>query len=357
MGTKELYRMERGTGATDELLLYMKCFEKNGTLRPFENLVWLQQQNILKTSMINYAYDKYDGIAAIYTALPSRFIMLHNKVLAMQSLDTLTDSDHRGKGLFTKLALSLDEKAEQEGYNFVYGFPNANSAPGYFNKLGWNSFGQLPFLIKPLKLEYFLRKIFRKKNDNNSEESIIKAPAADQIVIDEQNAIKKIVLFSEEYDAFWVMVSYTLLLVTDRNAEYMNWRFVTKPGEFYYRYGFYRQNKLVAVIIFTLKIKHDGIIGYIMELLFLPGNERAASKLLKFAKKFMRSQKTDVILSWCFPHSFNFKIYRTEGFFKLLEKLRPVKLFFGVKAFRKDIEPTINNLNNWYISYSDSDTV
>jgi hypothetical protein len=70
-----------------------------------------------------------------------------------QSGDTMTHKNHTGKGLFTKLAELTYELCRQEGYCFVYGFPNYNSYPGFSKKLHWVFPGKLrEYKIKVLTI-------------------------------------------------------------------------------------------------------------------------------------------------------------------------------------------------------------
>jgi hypothetical protein len=110
-------------------------------------------------------------------------------------------------------------------------------------------------------------------------------------------------------------------------------------------------------VVFCIKNKHNGRIGYVMELIFDPSNLKAGKKLLEFTNKIFKQQKTDVVLCWCLPHSFNYSCFKQGGYYNFPPKLRPQKLFLGVRSFSVVYSNIINNLNNWYISYSDSDTV
>lgn len=60
-----------------------------------------------------------------------------------QSGDTMTHKNHSGKGLFTKLAELTYELCESNGIEFVFGFPNYNSYPGFSKKLKWEFPGKL----------------------------------------------------------------------------------------------------------------------------------------------------------------------------------------------------------------------
>jgi hypothetical protein len=61
----------------------------------------------------------------------------------------MTHSNHRGNGLFTKLALETFNYCKDNGFHFVFGFPNDNSLPGFTKKLAWTHFDDItPYLIR-----------------------------------------------------------------------------------------------------------------------------------------------------------------------------------------------------------------
>ena len=337
---------------------YRLCFENNGTSRNIEHLFWLHQKNLANTHIIYYAMNG-DNIAAIYTAMPVMFKIKTNLCKAMQSIDTITDVNHRGKGLFPKLASKLYEDAPKNDLELVYGFPNENSAPGFFNKLKWISFGEAPFLLKPLRVQYFIKKIFKKQRPAETlDEKHSYILPAESVLKGGQVVIKSIDSFGEDYDVLWNTVSMNIAVTVDRSAAYMNWRYVNKPGENYSKAAIYVNGVLEGIIVFTIKNKHSGRIGYTMELIFEPSKAiNTGVALLKYASSVFKREKADAVLAWCFAHSFNYEAYKNAGYFKLPEKFRPQRLFLGVKAFSELNKRTIEDVKSWYISYSDSDTV
>src|SRR5688572_24421195 len=58
-----------------------------------------------------------------------------------QSMDTVVHEVARGQGLFTRMYRAYYDQTDA---GFVYGFPNKNSAPAFFGKLGWTRFGAVP---------------------------------------------------------------------------------------------------------------------------------------------------------------------------------------------------------------------
>ena len=348
------YIVQKGMADNTELEAYRKCFEENGTIRDLKNFQWLHQQNLANKNTIYYAKQENE-IAGIYTALPVPFMINHTKEFGLQSIDTLTDVKHRGKGLFPKLAKKLLSDAEEEKYILIYGFPNRNSAPGLFNKLQWTSFGEVPFLLKPINYFYFIKRFFKSEDVSGPDMNFIyDAPLSKEI--NKTTQIKMMAGFDGQYNEIWEKASENINICVDRNAAYMQWRYVTKPCEHYYRYGLFVNGKLEGVVVYAIKKKHRGIIAYLMELIYDPQNPTAGTLLLKFVTNQCKSQKIDVILAWSLPHSFSHRSFKNTGYYNLPEKLRPQKLFFGAKALNRNHEPEILNINNWYISYSDSDT-
>ena len=70
-------------------------------------------------------------------AYPCRMEYQGKLYLAAQSGDTMTNPKYAGKGLFTTLAKMTYDLARTEGIQFIFGFPNSNSYPGFVKKLSW----------------------------------------------------------------------------------------------------------------------------------------------------------------------------------------------------------------------------
>jgi hypothetical protein len=72
-------------------------------------------------------------------------------VRAVRAVDTATDPDYQGRGIFTGLTLHAIDELAHEGVEFVFNTPNDQSRPGYL-KMGWQVVGQLPTLVRPTRL-------------------------------------------------------------------------------------------------------------------------------------------------------------------------------------------------------------
>lgn len=134
---QEEYIFERlnGERLKDMQYLYKACFNETVSMD------FLQRKYDTKRFGSEYtgyiAYSPAGAPAAYYGVFPCRVLADGKSVLAAQSGDTMTHPDHRGKGLFIKLAVKTYELCRSLGIGFVFGFPNENSYPGFVRKLAW----------------------------------------------------------------------------------------------------------------------------------------------------------------------------------------------------------------------------
>ena len=332
---------------------FESCFAKNESPRDMEIVRWQFLRNPVEKEFVDIAIDKEkDKTAAIYAISPVEFKLEDEVLIGAQSLNTMTDKDYRGQGLFIKLAKSVYEKAENSGVKLVYGFPNGNSIYGFQKKLDWQILDPVPFLIKPLKSKYFTKRISFLKFLPNIPLSIKRASHSKNYKLETRNE------FPLEVNSLWADFSKNIVVAINRNKTYLDWRYIEKPNEDYKIIHCYSlENKYLGFVVYAVKTKHKGKIGYIMELVYDLDDHKAGEILLDSAVSEIKTQNADCILSWCLSHSPNYKVFKKHFFLNMPEKIRPVELHFGARSFDAKYDKIINNRNSWYLSYSDSDTV
>jgi hypothetical protein len=94
-----------------------------------------------------------------------------------------------------------------------------------------------------------------------------------------------------------------------------------------------------------------------MELMCRPGSDHVAKQLLSDAVRDLIADRCDGILAWCFRHSPMYRVFQHHWFLPLPPALRPIALHLGVRVLDPSLRPELADRSNWYISYSDSDTV
>lgn len=136
------YRFERlsDSNLKDLISLYLHAFNEKTSLD------FLQKKYATSSFGLQFiGFIAYSGKepAAYYGVFPIK--VKHNSIeyLAAQSGDTMTHPNHRGKGLFIKLAKMSYDLAKSNGVQFIFGFPNENSYPGFVKKLEWKHYANI----------------------------------------------------------------------------------------------------------------------------------------------------------------------------------------------------------------------
>ncbi len=70
----------------------------------------------------------------------------------MRAVDTATDPDFQGAGIFRRLTLHALDALPALGVEFVFNTPNDKSLPGYL-KIGWKVIGRAPVRVMPTGIE------------------------------------------------------------------------------------------------------------------------------------------------------------------------------------------------------------
>lgn len=124
-----------------ELLGYKKdildlFFEAYGQGLSSDIWDWAYINNPFGSPYVALAFD--DGLVAHYAVIP---YPLMNRSGAKQksflSMTTMVAKSHRKFGLFTRLASLAYGELKKDGADFVMGFPNQMSAPGFRKRLEW----------------------------------------------------------------------------------------------------------------------------------------------------------------------------------------------------------------------------
>lgn len=329
-------------------------FEANGNPKEAAMLRWRYLENPVDSVWVDFAEADGGRVAAAYCVSPYRFRLGAATALGVQSLDTLVDSAYRGHGLFTRLAEQTYARCQQDGVALVYGFPNHASAPGFFGRLRWTRLDPVPFLVRPLRLGYLLRKLGVAKAGGRWADWL-RAPVG-QSRLPPELEIRAQLAFDERFTELWRRFAEDRVVGVERDAGFLSWRFRAPFRGGYAVYGLMRRGELEGYVVFRLADKHGGRIGYVMELIHV-GPPAHGVALLRYALSELVAGGAEVVLAWSLPHAANHGCYRRCGFLPLPQALRPIELHFGARTFADVSALAVGNRANWYLSYVDSDTV
>lgn len=129
--------------------LHKKCFGKE---KGEEYYIWKYLNNPIDDLIVACAFSK-EHLASFYAVSPIEILVNETCERALLSLNTMTDPDFSGQGLFTRLAqLVYKYSVEKYHYKFVFGFTNSISNRIFSEQLGWSTVYEVPMLQKKLSL-------------------------------------------------------------------------------------------------------------------------------------------------------------------------------------------------------------
>ena len=331
-----------------------QIFNENTDL---DDWVWLFKDNPAGEALIGLARDG-EVIAGQYTVVPVKMRIDGQIALCSQSLDTMTNPDYRGLGIFTALAEDVYKNAESDGQSFVYGFPNKASYPGFIKKLDWFDVCNIPYMIKILNFDKTVDSM--KKNrvtkalyktigklDSRTIHQVKKYPMINSLNIEQIRS------FGTDHDSFWHKEMGNYTIIVDRDSDYLNWRYRTVNEKSYVIYSASIKKECKGYIVLRIRDEKGIATGYIVDLFVERGRTDIFQALLTRSIDYFNLTNVDRIKCWMPRHHEGSQILTKNGFI-----YRPIEYKLGVRILnRKLSRELIQNDKNWYFTIGDSDLI
>ena len=264
---------------------------------------------------------------------------------AFQAVDTIVDPAYRGRGLFGGMGTEIQNHPEVHGAEVLWGFPNASAARGWFGRMAWDNFGEVPFLFRPLQAGYFLKRAI-------SALGRVKLP----LYFGRGEPNRQIDRLDQRAQSLVDAFAARFAVGQRRSVEWLNWRLFDKPAGDYrvYTHG---DRDIDALLAVAYREKHGGRVLYVMEAMSKPSADDALKAMIEAELGQATRAGCDVALAWAPPGAPNRAILRSAGLVTLPRKLRPIELNFGARLMTDNAPAAAREGENWYLSYLDSDTV
>jgi GNAT superfamily N-acetyltransferase len=332
---------------------YPRLFSDDVSEKTPARLAWRFRSNPHGEALFATAEDMdVNGqLAGIIALMPTRLRISGGRLVScVQAMDTVVGDGYRGHGVFVKLGQAIYADLPSYGPIAVWGFPNANAAPGWFGKLQWNRFGTVPFLFRPLRSGYFARRASPALH-------WLDIPLISRAAL-RLPSYRDISQFDDRATALWRDFSTTIGCAVDRSADWLNWRLFDRPESNYSVTGDFDGNEgLKAFVASCVLEKHGGRICYVMEAMSGRGHASSLSTLIRSALVSAAKEGAEIALAWCPRGAPNRAAYLAAGFLPLPDRLRPLEINFGSKTLTPEAPDAIAEAQAWYLSYLDSDTV
>lgn len=338
----------------DELIDLSKTYYSDGDIVNKSYLNWQYMNNPSgKPFLLTSREEITKDLAGQYLVLPIKFNLKNNNINGSLSLNTLTSPKYQGKGLFIKMAKATYKSCADSNAFFTIGFPNPNSYPGFVRKLDFVHLGDIPLLIKPLRLFNMAFSVLKRgKQKHGGDVSI------DGFVCNNPNI--KLFDFNDaelevKYNKFWNAIRQQYSMSINKTYEYLKWRYETIPTRDYKLFYFEENDEIKGVVVLRAEHVWGFNVGLIMDLLVLDNNLAIGKKLIKHTKRVFKKSKIDFI-ACLHSRTFEYKILKNAFFFTVPQKLLPQKIHFIVRL-HKDF-PNSKELfkaENWKLTFGDYD--
>ena len=334
----------------EELILLTESYYKDVEITNEDYLKWQYRENPSgKPFLFTSREVKSNELAGQYLVLPIHFLVNQEKILGTLSLNTLTNPKYQGKGLFTRMAKATYEDCEKNDAMMTIGFPNPNSYPGFVRKLNFDHLSDIPLLIKPLRpINMALSVLSRKKVKHGGDIAVSTLAKNNFRVLDlhDETDVKK-------YTDFWESVKNKYSVTTDKDSNFMKWRYFNIPTREYKSYVEEKDGEIASIAI----VRYEKVLGFKVAVLmdFMTLDSESGLRILKYIKEVARHNKMDFIAS-LHNKTYEYQLLKKSGFLKLPQKLLPQKIHFIVrinKSFRDS--DRVKDLSNWKISFGDYD--
>ena len=332
---------------------------------PMSKWVWRYLENGIDLNFIQLAESATGDIVGQYAVCPVRMKVDGRELVGGFSLDTMVHPEWGGRGIFVKLAGAVYKDAAEHGIPLTYGFPNANSYHGFVNRLQWMDLRKtLPVLVKPLNIRRLIKARF--ENERIAGLLALLAKAGYRLYGSGSSGeggsgsynVRRVERFDESADLLWERSSSVARVSVIRDASYLNWRFVRNPTEEYRILQAEQDGELVGYVVLKLADDFGLRVGYVADLLALPGDGAIVRALVEVALDYFRMQEMDMagcLMMRSLPYE---RQLRRLGFLKVPARLFPQDIHLGVRNNTGEFSDNLlRDWRNWNISWADHDRV
>lgn len=228
---------------------------------------WKHRRNPFGRSLVLVA--EVEGeLAGLRTFMRWRFTRHGRTIPAVRAVDTATHPRFQGRGIFTRLTRqALSELAADS--NLVFNTPNSNSLPGYL-KMGWTIVGRVPIALRVARPLAFARRARHAAHGApTGSPPATGLPPAREILADIA-AVQQLLDQARTPGG---------RIVTDRDAEYLSWRYGDAPGLGYQGVARWRDDELIGLALGRPR-RRGQLAEFTLSEVIVRGDDRSTARAL-----------------------------------------------------------------------------
>ncbi|MBU3144786.1 GNAT family N-acetyltransferase [Clostridium sp. CF012] len=301
--------------------------------------------SINKEPFIYLVFNETGNLIGANSFFESKFKQNNKIYNAVQSGDTMVHMDYRGKGLFKKIIQFAFVDLKNYGVDFIFGFANNNSHPG-FVKLGFETLYKVNNYLKILNYELIIQKKLSRIPFANLIGKSIDTFKKSVHLASNYNITITASITKEITDFISSNISNDLAQIKD--SALLNWKYFEKPNSNYELLVIKKDSIIEGVFITRIEsqgMKSAAVMEYFMK------NQDDFHKILKAVIQYYRNKNIGYLGTW----EIGSNVYKNALLKNHLIK-RNLEIYFIVKLLNEKVTEVLD-LNLWHIVNGDSDTV
>jgi hypothetical protein len=332
--------------------LFNTCFRKN---KQVDTFVWKYEQNPHGPAVSRVALDGSGRVVGAYSYVPRRFRRDGKRIVLMQASDAMVDPDARRQGIFTGLDDVVSEASAALGIPWAFAYSGRLSYNGFLGN-GWKDIGKASVYRYRYRSERGLRRMGRIGSLAACAAPLLDLnwSRRDRRRFDSQpSRLIRMERFERSVDELCEAAIPARGLFGERDAEWLNWRYVDSPSsrqECYILPGQASGELLDGYLVVEFHAGHAFLVDHQAR------SATARHELLRSFSAMAYQRGVHEATALLFDHNPAAKTLLDLGW----QRPEPIKLFrdmfpFIVRACRSDAGPEDEEIGRWHLADGDRD--
>ena len=313
---------------------------------------WLFREGTDGKALI-YLVEDHGRLAGHFSDIPRRFSVNGEVLLGTLSLDLMVHPDYRRQGIFAEMGRYAAQTVRSRSGLFMTAFPIRKETVSGLLKIGWETVGELPVLVYPIRFRGIIDRYLRVSTLSTVMGGMARTlygliwgwrgGKADQNIV-----VEEVTQLDNQFDPFWQKASRLYPVLGVRDKSFLNWRYFQNPLRTYTFYRSIENGEMTGYIVLRKVDLLNFNSAVVVDLLAL--NERAFQSLVRIGIEYGQKVGAD-LLGCMIPKSHPY-----YGQLKHLGFLPSPKIFlFMVYRLIKEkisLAPEV-----WYVNWGDTDVI
>jgi hypothetical protein len=306
---------------------------------------------------------KNDQIIGCFHLLPQKLKLGNDISLIVNEMDVGVHPDFRGQGIYNQFLPIREKLIKDNEIKLSYGLGGNPILIKHVQRAGERM--SFPFIIsKMVKIrdinlhqKYFPGSGEKQRLGYHILKTLNYFRSARDVSDSQECTIREIKVFKDDIDTFWNKLNDRYGFIMIRNKEYLNWRYCDiRAGEYIVKVA-KSGKEIIGYSVFKIsKVNPDYPIGYIVDLLTLPGRIDVVSSLISDGVDYFIHNDVNCIMTNVVKNSMIESILYNEGFITNLSN----PLFITYRSYYRNNETNILSKyksNEIHYSYGDYDGI